>query len=70
MKIKFFDESGLRLPEAGLRHYAYALSGLPCVEIQRYIATPNLTLNFLAGLANTIDGKLIPSSFCVSLKKL
>ena len=61
MKIKFFDESGFRLPEAGLRHYEYAPSGLPCVEIQRYMATPNLTLNFPAGLdgvkyANTIDG--------------
>ena len=61
MKIKFFDESGFRLPEARLRHYGYAPSGLPCVEIQRYMATPNLTFNFLAGLdgvnyANTIDG--------------
>ena len=56
MKFQFFDESGSRLPEAGLRH-----CGLTCVEILRYMATPNLTLNFLAGLdgvkyANTIDG--------------
>ena len=62
MKIKFFDESGCRLPEAGLRHYGYAPSGLPCVDlILRYMATLNLTLDFLAGLdgvkyANTIDG--------------
>ena len=45
MKNKFLYESGFRLLEAGLRYYGYAPSGLPCVEIQRYIATPNLTFS-------------------------
>ena len=35
MKIKFLDESGFRLPEAGLRHYGFSPEGVPCAEIQR-----------------------------------
>ena len=35
MKIKFFDESGFRLPEAGLRHYGFSPVGVPCVEVPK-----------------------------------
>ena len=60
-KIKFFDESGFRLPNAGLRRYGYSQVGESCVEVQRYMATPNITLNFLAGVegvkyANIVEG--------------
>ena len=44
MKIKFFDESGFRLPEAGPRHYGFSSVGVPCIEVQRYLACPNITL--------------------------
>ena len=50
MKIKSLDENGFRLPEAGVRHYGFSPVEVPCVEVQRYIAFPNITLNFLAGV--------------------
>ena len=61
MKIKFFDEIGFKLPEAGLRHYGFSPVGVPCVEVRRYIACPYIPLNFLAGVdgvkyTNTLDG--------------
>ena len=49
-KIKFFDESGFRFPEAGLRYYGFSPVRVPCVEVQRYMACPDITLNFLAGV--------------------
>ncbi|XP_068761267.1 uncharacterized protein [Montipora capricornis] len=50
-KLKFFDESGIKLPDVGRPNYRHSLIGTPAVE----------TLNLLCGLdgiiyANTIDG--------------
>ena len=47
---KYFDEVGSRLPGAGLRNYRFSPVGEPCVDIQRYMARPNVTINFLAGV--------------------
>ena len=49
------------MPDAGLRRYGYSQVGEPCAEVQRYTATPNITLNFLAGIegvknANVVEG--------------
>ena len=49
------------MPDSGLRRYGYSQVGEPCVEVQRYMATPNITLNFLAGVegvkyANIVEG--------------
>ena len=43
------------------KHYGFSPVGVPCVDVQRYMACPNITLNFLAGVdgvkyANTLDG--------------
>ena len=45
--VKHFDEAGARLPGAGLRNYGFSPVGEPCVDIQRYMARPNVTINFL-----------------------
>lgn len=61
MNLKFFDESGLKLPDVGKPNYGHSRVGTPAVEIVRYMNSPNITLNLLCGLdgiiyANTIDG--------------
>ena len=60
-KLKFFDESGIKLPDVGRPNYGHSLVGTPAVEILRYANSPNITLNLMCGLdgivyANTIDG--------------
>ena len=60
-KLKFFDESGIKLPDVGRPNYGHSLIGTPAVEISRDMNSPNITLNLLCGLdgiiyANTIDG--------------
>ena len=50
LKIKFFEESGFRLPKAGLRQYGFSPVGVPCDEVQRYMACPDITFNFLTGV--------------------
>lgn len=60
-KLKFFDESGFKLPDVGNPNYGHSLVGTPCVEIFRNMQTPNITLNLLSGAegimyANTVNG--------------
>ena len=59
--VKFFDESGFQLPDAGHRNFGFSPVGEDCVEARRYLSTANLTLNFLVGYdgvkyGNTIEG--------------
>ncbi|XP_078382244.1 uncharacterized protein LOC144664917 [Oculina patagonica] len=67
-KLKFFDESGIKLPDVGRPNYGHSLCGTPAVEIVRYANSPNVTLNLMCGLdgivyANTVDGNSNSFSF-------
>ena len=60
-KLKFFDESGIKLPDIANPNYGHSSVGKPCVEIFRNMQTPNITLNLLCGAdkimyANTVRG--------------
>lgn len=60
-KLKFFDESGIKLPDVGRPNYGHSLCGTLAVEIMPYANSPNVTLNLMCGLdgivyANTVDG--------------
>ena len=60
-RIKFFDEAGFRLPDVSRPNYGHSIINTPCVEVGRYLTTPNVTLNLLIGLegilyANTENG--------------
>ena len=60
-RVKFFDETGFKLPDCANPKYGHSVRGSPCVEIMRNTQTPNVSLNLLCGLngimyANTIDG--------------
>ena len=48
-KLKFFDESGLKLPDVANPNYGHSRIGTPCAEIFRNMQTPiaNITLNLL-----------------------
>lgn len=59
--LKFFYESGIKLPDVCNPNYGHSLVGTPCVEIFRNMQTPNITLNLLCGAegvmyANTLRG--------------
>ena len=61
LKLKFFDEAGLKVPDGFKRSHGFAPVGERCVEIIRYHESPNITLNLLAGMegvkyANIVDG--------------
>lgn len=49
-RIKFFDEAGVKLPDAASRLYGHSSAGTRCVEISKKTETPNLTLNMLVSL--------------------
>lgn len=60
-RLKFFDESGIKLPDVGRPNYGHSHSGTPAVEIFRNMNSPNITLNLICGLdgiiyANTVEG--------------
>ena len=60
-KLKFFDEAGIKLPDAASPRYGHSLKGQHCVEVMRRMESPNITLNLLCGAdgityANTVDG--------------
>lgn len=60
-RLKFFDETGLKLPNVANPSYGHSLIGTRCVEIFRNVQSPNITLNVLCGLedimyANTVRG--------------
>ena len=60
--VKFFDETGFQLPNAGHRNYGYSPVGEPCLDARCYISTANITMNLLAGIdgvkyANIIYGR-------------
>lgn len=60
-RLKFFDESGVKLPDVANPSYGHSLVGTPCVEIMRNAQSPNITLNLLCGAnglmyANTVKG--------------
>ena len=57
--VKFFDESGFELPDAGHRHFGFSPVGEDCVEARRYLSTANLTLNFLVGYDGVKYGNII-----------
>ena len=48
-KLKFCDESGFKVTDT-TKTYGHSPSGERCVEIGKYVATPNLTLNFMVSL--------------------
>ena len=48
-RFKFFDESGIKLPDVANLKYGYSLVGTPCVEIMRNTRSPSTTLNLLCG---------------------
>lgn len=67
-KLKFFDESVVKLPDVGRPNYGHSLVGTSAVEIMRYANSPNITLNLLCDLdgivyANTITGSSNVISF-------
>lgn len=56
-----FDESGFKMPDSGNLKYGYSPVGVRCLEISRYVQTPNVMLNLMistrgVGYANTIQG--------------
>ena len=56
-KLIFFDEMGVNLS----KRYGHSLKNTPCIEVGRFMKSPNITLNFRGGLdgimyANTVDG--------------
>jgi hypothetical protein len=60
-RIKFFDESGLKLPNVGTRLYGHSPIGIRSVELVRKRESRNMTLNLLASLNgpeyfNLVDG--------------
>ena len=57
--VKFFDESGFQLPDAGHRNFGYSPVGEDCIEARRYLSTENLTLNFLVGYDGVKYGNII-----------
>lgn len=65
-----FDEAGFKLPDVAKPNYGHSVVGEQCIEVQRYMDTPNLTLAVLAGLegklyANTVDGTTDTHEFLV-----
>ena len=57
--VKFFDESGFQLPDAGHRNFGFSPVDEDCVEALRYLSTANLTLNFLFGYDGVKYGNII-----------
>ena len=57
--VKFFDESGFQLPDAGHLNFGFSPVGEDCIEVQRYLSTANLTLNFLVGFDGVKYGNII-----------
>ena len=60
-RIKFFDKSGLKLPDVCNPRYGHSLIGERAIEVLRYTQTPNVTLNLLISFtgisyANVIEG--------------
>ena len=56
--VTFFDESGFHLPDAGHRNFDFSPVGEDCVEVQLYLSTANLTLNFLVGFDGVKYGSI------------
>jgi transposase len=59
-QIKFMDESGFKLSNLH-RVYGHSERGKPCIEVGKYVADRNLTLNLLIGVDcvlyyNFVDG--------------
>ena len=50
-RLRFMDESGVRLPEAAHPSYGHAPIGERAIEIVRYHGRPNVILHLLAGLS-------------------
>ena len=46
-KLKFFDESGIKLPDVGKPNYGHSLKGTPAVEISRNVYSPSITPNLM-----------------------
>ena len=60
-RIKFFDETGVKLSDCANPSYGHSVKGTPCVEVMRNAQTRNVTVNVLCGTsgvmyANTING--------------
>ncbi|MEW8339771.1 MAG: transposase, partial [Candidatus Thiodiazotropha taylori] len=60
-RIKFFDESGFKLPGICNPKYGHSLKGERAIEVHRYAQTPNVTLNLLissqgVSYANVVQG--------------
>ena len=67
VRLRFFDESGFNSRDCTSR-YGHSEKGTPCVEVQRYSKTSNLTLNMLIGMdgvkyANILNGASDTDSF-------
>ena len=61
-KIKFFDESGVKTPDIGTRHYGHAPLGEQCVEVVWKMESPNITLNLLVSLEGPMHFNLVEGS--------
>ena len=46
-RIKFFNESGFKLPDVCNPRYGHSLKGERAIEVLKYAQTPNVTLNLL-----------------------
>ena len=57
--VKFFDEAGFQLTDAGHRNFGVSSVVEDCVEGRRYLSTANLTLNFLVGYDGVKCGNII-----------
>ena len=52
-KLKFFDESGIKLPDVGKPNYGHSLKGPPAEDISRNMNSPNITLNLTVDLTGS-----------------
>ena len=48
--VKFYDDAGVQLPDAGTRKFGHSPVGERCVEVTRKCQSPNLTLSALCSL--------------------
>ena len=49
-KTKCFDEAGFRSPDCGRPNYGHSPVNTPCIDVGRYLNSPNVTFNLLGTL--------------------
>ena len=58
-RLKFFDKTGLKVPNVANPHYGHSLVGERCIEISCNTQSPKITLNLLCGLENRLYANVI-----------